>query len=42
MPAFGEVLKDEEIAAVLAYSKSAWPEDIRQLQWEATFIIGNQ
>ncbi|MGH2536696.1 MAG: c-type cytochrome [Candidatus Promineifilaceae bacterium] len=42
MPAFGESLTDQEIAAVLTYIKSVWPEDIRQLQWERTFIIGNQ
>lgn len=36
MPAFADVLSDEEIAAVLAYIKSSWPEEIRQLQWEAT------
>ena len=34
MPAFGEVLSEREIAAVLAYIKSTWPEDIRQIQWE--------
>lgn len=36
MPAFGEVLSEAEIAAVLAYIKSTWPEDIRQIQWEMT------
>jgi mono/diheme cytochrome c family protein len=30
MPAFGGVLDDAEIAAVLAYIKSRWPQDIRQ------------
>jgi mono/diheme cytochrome c family protein len=34
MPAFGEVLTEREIASVLAYIKSSWPEDIRQIQWE--------
>jgi mono/diheme cytochrome c family protein len=34
MPAFGELLTDEEITAVLAYIKSSWPEDIPQAQWE--------
>jgi mono/diheme cytochrome c family protein len=34
MPAFGEILTDEEIIAVLAYIKSSWPDDIRQAQWE--------
>ncbi len=34
MPAFGQVLTDEEILAVLAYIKSTWPDDIRSIQWE--------
>lgn len=29
MPAYGDVLTDEQIWAVLAYIKSRWPEDIR-------------
>lgn len=29
MPAFGQRLTDEEIAATLAFVKSAWPADIR-------------
>ena len=33
MPAFGEVLSEEEITAVLTYIKSSWPDDIRQMQW---------
>ena len=36
MPVFGELLTDEEITAVLTYIKSTWPNDVRQLQWEAT------
>jgi mono/diheme cytochrome c family protein len=36
MPAFGQVLTDEEITAVLTYIKSTWPEDIRIIQWEMT------
>ena len=36
MPAFAEVLSDEEIAAVLTYIKSTWPDDIRAIQWEQT------
>jgi mono/diheme cytochrome c family protein len=32
MPAFAGVLSDEEIWAVLAYIKSAWPERIRERQ----------
>jgi len=36
MPAFANVLKDEEITAVLDYIKSTWPDDIRAIQWEQT------
>jgi mono/diheme cytochrome c family protein len=32
MPAFGGVLSDEEIWAVLAYIKSTWPPDIQATQ----------
>ena len=32
MPAFGSVLGDDEIWAVLAYIKSRWPADIRAAQ----------
>lgn len=32
MPAFGEVLSDEQIWAVLAFIKSTWPEPVRQRQ----------
>lgn len=32
MPAFGEILSDEEIWAVLAYIKSYWPDEIRAFQ----------
>jgi mono/diheme cytochrome c family protein len=42
MPAFGEVLSDQEIAAVLAYIKSTWPEEQRQFQWEATVTMDSQ
>ena len=34
MPAFGEILTDEEITAVLTYIKSHWPDDIRVIQWQ--------
>lgn len=30
MPAFGGVLSDDEIVAVLSYIKSRWPEDVRR------------
>ena len=36
MPAFAEELTDEESAAVLAYIKSSWPDDLRQTQWQVT------
>lgn len=36
MPAFEGVLTGEEIAAVLTYIKSTWPEEIRGIQWEQT------
>jgi len=32
MPAFGDTLGDDQIAAVLAYIKSRWPPEIRQRQ----------
>lgn len=34
MPAFGGVLTDDEIRAVLAYIKSTWPEKVRAYQSE--------
>ena len=36
MPAFGAVLTDAEITAVLAYIKSTWPERQRAAQAEVT------
>ena len=36
MPAFDQVLSEEEITAVLSYIKSSWPEDIQTMQEEAT------
>jgi S-disulfanyl-L-cysteine oxidoreductase SoxD len=36
MPAYADVLSEEEMTAVLTYIKSTWPEDIRTIQWEAT------
>ena len=36
MPAFGSQLADEEIWAVLAYIKHAWPDEIRSAQAEVT------
>ncbi|NVK40741.1 MAG: cytochrome c [Oceanospirillaceae bacterium] len=36
MPAFGERLGDDDIAAVLAFIKSRWPQKIRDWQAEKT------
>jgi S-disulfanyl-L-cysteine oxidoreductase SoxD len=36
MPAFGGILSDEDIWAVLAYIKSHWPDEIRAAQREMT------
>ncbi|WP_269494526.1 c-type cytochrome [Castellaniella sp. S9] len=36
MPAYGAVLTDEEIIAVLAYIKSTWPPKVLQAQKEVT------
>jgi mono/diheme cytochrome c family protein len=42
MPAFGDTLTEGEIAAVLTYIKSTWPEDLRRTQWEQTIQEKNQ
>jgi mono/diheme cytochrome c family protein len=36
MPAYGEILSEAQIQAVLTYIKSTWPEEARQVQWEQT------
>ncbi len=36
MPAFGDMLNDDDIAAVLDYIKSTWPPDVQQSQAEIT------
>ncbi len=36
MPAYGELLSEEEMTAVLVYIKSTWPGDLQLYQWEAT------
>lgn len=36
MPAFGELLTESEIKAVLDYIKSSWPDDIRAIQAQQT------
>jgi mono/diheme cytochrome c family protein len=41
MGAFGEVLSDDEIRAVLAYIKSRWPETIRARQAEVNARAGS-
>lgn len=42
MPAYKDILSDEEIASVLTYIKSTWPDDIRQTQWVVTFMSSQQ
>ena len=34
MPAYSQILTDEEISAVLTFIKSSWSADIQQVQWE--------
>ena len=36
MPAYEGLLSDDEIAAILAFIKSTWPERERELQAEVT------
>ncbi|UCG25730.1 MAG: c-type cytochrome [Chloroflexota bacterium] len=36
MPAFGELLDEEQMTAILTYIKSTWPDDVRLIQWEQT------
>jgi mono/diheme cytochrome c family protein len=36
MPAYGNILSDEEIKAVLAYIKSTWPQEIQETQQEVS------
>ncbi len=42
MPAFQDTLTEDEIKAVLNYIKSAWPDDIRAIQWGQTIREQNQ
>lgn len=42
MPAFGDILTEEEIRSVLTYIKSTWPEETQQRQWEVTVTVRNQ
>ncbi len=34
MPAFGKILTDAEITAVISYIKNRWPDDISAIQWQ--------
>jgi len=36
MPAFDEVLSEQQMTAILTYIKSTWPEDLRLVQWQQT------
>jgi mono/diheme cytochrome c family protein len=36
MPAFGDILTDDEIEAILDYIKASWPDEIRAFQAERT------
>lgn len=36
MPAYGNLLSDDEIRAVIAFIKSTWPEPVRKAQEEVT------
>jgi mono/diheme cytochrome c family protein len=36
MPAYGNILSDTEIMAVLAYIKSTWPQEIQETQQEVS------
>jgi len=36
MPAYRDILTDEEIIAVLAYIKSSWPPKVLEAQKEVT------
>lgn len=42
MPAFGEVLTDEQIETVIAYIKTFWTEEQRLMQAESTLRIRQQ
>lgn len=40
MPAFGAILSDAEIKAILAFIRSTWPEEMRAFQAERTAAEG--
>jgi mono/diheme cytochrome c family protein len=39
MPAYEDVLSEDEITAVLDYIKSLWPEEIRTIQQQQTMNV---
>lgn len=42
MPAFGDILSQEEIETVVAYIKTFWTEEQRMIQAERTIQVANQ
>lgn len=36
MPAYGEILSEAQMQAVLTYIKSTWPKETQEIQWEQT------
>jgi mono/diheme cytochrome c family protein len=40
MPAYGAILTDDEIVAVIAYIKSSWPPEVLEAQKEVTLQPG--
>jgi S-disulfanyl-L-cysteine oxidoreductase SoxD len=40
MPAYEEILTEAEMIAVLDYIKSAWPDELRVVQWQQTLQTG--
>jgi mono/diheme cytochrome c family protein len=40
MPAFGDKLAEDEVAAVLDFIKSKWGKDEREFQWWVTYTRG--
>jgi len=42
MPAFGAILRDEEIEAIMVYIKSTWPERERRYQQQRTQQANSQ
>lgn len=42
MPAYKNVLSDDQIVAVMAYIKSRWPDEALQAQKEVTLQAGNR